>query len=263
MTGRYLLLGMIAGLIAGLLAFGVGKVWGEPPVAAAIAREEATAAPEGPIDAHMHTDMTTAPAGHTHGGHSHGEGDEELVSRGTQAGLGLMTGMLVFGAGLGGAFGLAFALVEGRFSHLGAQGTAAVMAALGYIAVVLVPQMKYPANPPAVGHGETIGMRTQFFFTMLVLSIIAMLISVAIARSGRDRWQSSLIGGVVYLILTAVAASVLPTINEVPATFPGDLLWQFRTISLVVEAVLWAGIGLVFGWLVQRDWSRQGSLQRA
>ena len=35
--GRLLLLGMIAGLIAGLLAFGVARVWGEPPVAAAIA----------------------------------------------------------------------------------------------------------------------------------------------------------------------------------------------------------------------------------
>lgn len=264
MTGRYLLLGMIAGLIAGVLAFGVGKVWGEPPVEAAIAIEEAGSATAAD---HSHAEMTTDaanPAEHqaAPAGHSHGDGEEELVSRSTQAGFGLLIGMMVFGAGLGGIFGLVFALVEGRFSQLSAQGTAAVMAVLGYISVVLVPQLKYPANPPAVGDGETIGLRTQFFFTMLVLSILAMLIAVAIARSGRDRWQAGIIGGIVYLALVTIAGYTLPSFSEVPTTFPGDLLWEFRTIALGIEAVLWAATGLVFGWLVQRSWAQQGRLQR-
>lgn len=256
MTGRYLLLGMIAGLIAGVLAFGVGKVWGEPPIAAAIAIE-ASVGTSAEAE-HSHAETGTEPAGHSH---SHDD-EDALVTRATQAGLGLLTGMVVFGAGLGGAFGLAFALIAGRFSQLTAQGTAAVMALTGYIAVVLVPQMKYPANPPAVGHGETIGLRTQLFFGMLVLSVIAMVIAVAVARSGRDRWQSGILGGLVYLVLIGVAAYVLPTINEVPASFPGDVLWQFRTISIGTAGVLWAALGLLFGWLVQRDSVRQGGLQR-
>ncbi len=251
MTGRYLLLGMLAGLIAGILAFGVGRVWGEPPVAAAIALEEAASAAE--AEPHDHaTDAApgteaAAPA------HSHSHGDEEaLVSRETQAGFGLLTGMAVFGAGLGGLFALAFAFVQGRFSQLSARGTAAAMAAIGYVTVVLVPFLKYPANPPAVGHGETIGLRTQMYFAMVALSLVAMIVSVAVARSGADRWRSGVIGGVAYLVLMVAAGMVLPTINEVPAGFPGDLLWQFRTISLLVEAVLWAGIGVVFGLLAQR-----------
>lgn len=242
MTGRYLLLGMIAGLIAGVLAFGTGKVWGEPPIAAAIAIEEAGAA-------------EAAPAGHSHGtatvAHSHGD-EGEGISRDTQAGIGLLTGMAVFGAGLGGLFALVFAFVQGRVSHLSAQATAAILAGLGYVAVVLVPFLKYPPNPPAVGHGETIGLRTQLFFVMLALSLVAMAISVAIARSGKDRWQSGILGGLAYLALVVVAGYALPTINEVPAGFPGDLLWQFRSVSLVIQAVLWAGIGLIFGQLVQR-----------
>lgn len=260
MTGRYLLLGMIAGMIAGVLAFGVGKTWGEPPVAAAIAIEEANSAAEAPVVAEHSHDTATA-ADHGPAGHSHGD-EEGGVSRGTQAGIGLLTGMVVFGAGLGGLFALAFAFVQDRYSHLPAQGTAAVMALLGYVSVVLVPFLKYPANPPAVGHGETIGLRTQLYFTMLILSLIAMVISVMVARAGRDRWLSGSIGGVVYIVLVTVAGLILPGINEVSEGFPADLLWQFRTVSLIVEAVLWAGTGLIFALLVQRASQRSITRQR-
>lgn len=272
MTGRYLVLGMIAGLLAGILAFGVARVWGEPPVAAAIAIEEAGSAAEEALP-HSHetttgatTDATTeaTPAATEPAGHSHGDDEEEeLVSRSTQAGIGLLTGTTVFGAGLGGLFALAFALVQGRFSRLSAQGTAAAMAAIGYVTVVLVPFLKYPANPPAVGHGETIGLRTQLFFTMVLLSLVAMAVSVAVARAGSDRWRGALAGGTAYLVLMVVAGMVLPTINEVPADFPGDLLWQFRTVSLMVEAVLWAGIGAIFGLLVGRTAPRATGYARA
>lgn len=239
---------MIAGLMAGILAFGVGKVWGEPPVAAAIAIEEAGSAAQPTAEAphdHGHAEAI-APAGHSHGD------DEASISRDTQAGIGLLTGMAVFGVALGGLFALAFALVQGRFSHLSAQATAAAMALIGYVTVVLVPFLKYPANPPAVGHGETIGLRTQMFFAMMVLSLLAAVIAVAVARAGRDRWRSGLMGCATFIALVVIAGSALPVINEVPASFPADLLWQFRTIALIVQAVLWAGIGLFFGLLVEK-----------
>lgn len=283
MTGRYLLLGMIAGLIAGILAFGVGRIWGEPSVEAAIALEEAASAED---QAHDHAEgadhahdaapgtaetVTTQAGADLAGaeaepaGHSHGDGAD--VSRVTQAGVGLLTGMALFGAGLGGLFALIFALVEDRFSRLGARGTAAVMALLGYVSVVLVPFLKYPANPPAVGHGETIGLRTQMYFTMLLLSLVAMAVAVAVARSGQQgggqgRWRAGIAGGVAYVVLVMVAGYVLPVINEVPAGFPGDLLWQFRTIALVVQAVLWAAIGLIFGALAARIHDRPATLLR-
>lgn len=255
---RYLLLGMIAGLIAGVLAFGVGRVWGEPPVAAAIALEEAGSAAEAPAAADHH--HGTAPDSAEPAGHSHS--DEGGISRATQAGIGLLTGMAVFGAGLGGLFALAFALVQGRFSRLSAPGTAAAMALIGYVTLVLVPFLKYPANPPAVGHGETIGLRTQLYFAMIALSLIALVISVAVARGYADRWRGTVLGGLAYVVLMTGAAHVLPAINEVPASFPADLLWQFRSMSLMIEAVLWAGTGLIFGLLVARAQNAGPALQR-
>ena len=140
MVGSLLLRGMLVGVIAGLLAFGVARVFGEPQIDHAIAFEEqhATAAHEAPED--------------------------ELVSRSTQAGIGLLTGMVIYGACIGGLFALVFAYVQGRVSGFRPRGTAALIALAGFVAIILVPQLKYPASPPAVGDPETIQARTVLYF---------------------------------------------------------------------------------------------------
>jgi predicted cobalt transporter CbtA len=48
----------------------------------------------------------------------------------------------------------------------------------------------------------------------------------------------------------------LPGINEVPATFPAQTLWQFRLASLGTEAVLWLTLGLAFGYFTERSLTR-------
>ncbi|MDO5706505.1 MAG: CbtA family protein [Paracoccus sp. (in: a-proteobacteria)] len=254
MMGRLLLLGMLAGLIAGVLAFGVARVWGEPPVAAAIAIEEANAEAE-------HSHAAAPAADHAAGeivapapeaaGHSHG--DEELVSRATQAGLGLFVGMTVFATALGGIFALVFAWAQGRVSDLRPVATTAAIALLGFVAVVLIPALKYPANPPAVGHEDTIGLRTGMYFLMMAISAAAMVVAVLTARRAASGRVGILVGAAIYVAAVAVAMQVLPRINEVPADFPADVLRQFRVVSLVIEAVLWGVTGLLLGWLIERD----------
>lgn len=241
--GRLLLLGMIAGLIAGLLAFGVARVWGEPPVAAAIAIEEAQAAAEHVDDVAVGTEQ---PAAHTHGG------EDELVSRPTQAGIGLFTGMIVFATALGGVFALVYAWAHGRLSDLSPLATAGAIAVLGYVSVTLVPGLKYAANPPAVGSPETIGMRTGLYFLMLAISIAGMVAAVVVARRVTDHRLGWLAGGATYAGIVVLAALILPVVREVPADFPAEVLQQFRTVSLLLNAILWGGTGLIFGWLVGR-----------
>lgn len=260
MTARLLLLGMIAGLIAGVLAFGAARVWGEGPVAAAIALEEAASAGQvASVGDHSH--LSGGPAAVVQGAevpagaiHSHGTADDGGgISRATQAGIGLFTGMAVYGTALGGVLALVLAVVQGRGSHMPPRATAGLIALLGFTAVVLVPQLKYPANPPAVGNGETIGLRTGMFFLMLAISIAGMALAAAIARApGADRWRGALTGAAVYGGIVLAAGMLLPRINEVPDSFPASLLWEFRTAALLVDAVLWGAIGLILGWLVER-----------
>ncbi|TGV74269.1 hypothetical protein EN801_040340, partial [Mesorhizobium sp. M00.F.Ca.ET.158.01.1.1] len=108
--------------------------------------------------------------------------EPEMVSRATQAGIGLATGVLVYGAALGGLFSLVFAYAYGRLGSLGPRGTSALLALLGFLAVIVVPGLKYPANPPAVGNPETIAYRTELFFIMIVVSIAAMVAAVGLAQ---------------------------------------------------------------------------------
>ncbi len=224
--------GMLVGLLAGLLAFGFAWVFGEPQVNLAIGFEE-----------HIHQ-----MAGEAH--------EPELVSRAVQGTIGLLTGMAVYSCAVGGIFSLAFAYAYGRIGELSARGTAAVLAVSGFVALILVPQIKYPANPPSIGDPETIGSRTALYFTMIALSVIAAVAAISTARLLVRRlgnWNSALVAGASYVIVVAVVMSILPSVNEVPADFSATALWNFRLASLGLEAVLWTTLGLAFGIVAEKQ----------
>src|ERR1700759_2775373 len=138
MVGALLVRGMLAGILAGLLCFGFLKAFGEPQVDGAIAFE--TQMEKAKAAAHEHDHSRDAAGGHGHQ-HSH-EVDEaeqpELVSRATQAGLGLFVAVMVYCTAFGGLFALAFAFAYGRVpGALTPKGMAALLASLGFIAIYL------------------------------------------------------------------------------------------------------------------------------
>ncbi|MER7658494.1 CbtA family protein [Streptomyces albidoflavus] len=225
--------GMLAGLAAGVAALLVAYFLGESRVDAAIALEE-----------------------HAAGGHhDHGGGEEELVSRALQATGGLATGVLVFGVAIGGIAAIAFCVALGRIGRFGPRATAAFVALGGLIAVYVVPFLKYPANPPAVGDGDTIGKRTALFFLLVLLSVLLAVGAVLLGRRLAPRlgnWNATVAAGAAFLLAVTLAYVFLPSYNEVGPDFPGQLLWQFRLATLAVQAVLWTVFGLVFGALAER-----------
>lgn len=247
MVGNILLRGMLVGLVAGLLTFAFLKTFGEPQVDRAIAFESQIddAKAKAAADEAVAKGLPAPPA----------EADEEIVSRPTQAGIGLFTGVMVYCTAFGGLFALAFALVYGRMGSLGPRATSALLAGAGVVAVYVVPNLKYPANPPSVGDPDTIGMRTGLYFAMIALSLAAMIASAMLRNrlvASQGRWNASLWAGAFYLVAMALAAALLPAINEVPAQFPAVTLWAFRMASLGSQVILWTTLGLMFGGLTHR-----------
>ena len=231
MVGKLLVRGMLAGIAAGLLTFSFAKVVGEPQVDQAISFEQKADEAKG-----------EAP-------------EPEIVSRHTQASWGLLTGVVTFGAAVGGLFSLVFAYAYGRVGTVGARQLSAWLALAAFVAVVLVPNIKYPANPPSVGDPDTIGIRTGLFFSMIAVSIAAMVFSWkvrkhAIARLGQ--WNASIVAALVFIVIVAAVQIALPVINEVPATFPAVLLWKFRIAAIGMQVIMWTTIGLLFGALAER-----------
>ncbi len=248
--------GMLVGAVAGLLAFGFARAFGEPGIDRAISFEEMTkTAPQAHGEAHTHGDA------HTHSeSQAHEAPEPELVSRTTQSGVGLLTGVLVYGAAVGGLFALVFAFAYGRVGRLGPRAAAALLALGAYVAVVLVPNIKYPANPPAIGHADTIGSRTALFFLMILISVFALALAVTLARrlaAQFGAWNATILAGAAFVVVIAVAEYALPAINEVPDQFSAAVLWRFRVASLGIHAVMWTTIGLLFGALTERAMAAQ------
>jgi predicted cobalt transporter CbtA len=221
----FLIRGLLAGLLAGLVAFGVAYVVGEPSVNAAIAIEESA-----------------------HGG-------EELVPRSLQSTVGLLTGTTVAGVTLGGLVGVLSALALGRLGRLGVRGVSLSLAAMGFVSVSLLPFVAYPPNPPAVGHPETIGTRTELYFIVVAISIIAAVTAVVVGRrlaAQWGAWYATLSAIVGYLLVTLTAIALLPSYSEVPADFPATVLYEFRMASLVTQLALWVTLGVTLGELLYR-----------
>ncbi|TJZ58887.1 hypothetical protein FCH28_01650 [Streptomyces piniterrae] len=222
--------GMLAGLAAGVLALVIAYFLGEPRVDAAIAFEEAHS-------------------------HSHSHGDEvEVVSRGMQSTAGLATGVLVYGVALGGIAALVFCFALGRIGRFGARATAVLVSGAALL-VYLVPFLKYPANPPAVGDPDTIGQRTALYFLMMLLGILLAVGATILGRRLAPKlgnWYATVAGGTAFVVAVGIAYAFLPAYDNVPHGFPGTLLWQFRLSTLAVQLVLWTGFGLIFGHLAER-----------
>ncbi len=231
MTRTLLIRGMGVGLLAGVLAFGIARVLGEGPLSAGVTFETATEA----------TGAVAAP---------------ELVSRTVQSTAGLATGTVVFAVALGGLFGLVYTVAQGRLGSLSARGTALCVAAGGFLALYLLPAVKYPPDPPGTSNATTISDRTQWYGVMLVVSVGVVLAGAVLARRLSARlgaWNAALLAAFGGLVVIMVAYAVLPVIDETPKGFPGDVLWQFRVTSTAIQLTVWITLGLVFGALTERQ----------
>jgi hypothetical protein len=223
-----LIRGMLAGLAAGVLMWAFAYAFGEPQVRAGIAFEEATSPP--PDEA-------------------------PLVSRTMQESLGLLTGTVVYAVAIGGVFALVFAAVHGRIGRGRPRVTAATLALAAFAVIVLVPFLKYPSNPPAVGADETIGYRTRIYFVMLLLSLLSAFAALRIGRDAVKRlgaWNGALVAVAGYIALVAISQLLMPSLDETPPGFSASVIWHFRLASLGTHAVLYATLGLAFGALAER-----------
>jgi hypothetical protein len=251
MMKTLLVRGMLAGLIAGVLAFGFAYAFGEPSVTTAIGLEES--------------------GGHTHS-HSHDAGaapapaeepEEELVPRDIQSTVGLLTGVVVYGVAIGGLLSLAFAFAQGRLGNLRPRVTALLLTGVAFAVVFLVPFLKYPANPPAVGQPGTIGSRTELYFGFVAVSLLVGILATVSGRKLADRfgaWNGFLLAAAGYLVVIGVVAWLMPAVDEVPADFPASTLWSFRTASVGTQVTLWLALGLTFGALAEKSLTRKAAV---
>lgn len=230
--------GIVAGLLGGLLAGLFALVIGEKPLEQAIHMEEADEGVAG-------RGVASLP--------QVGQGDdgEVIVSRRAQR-FGLIAATGVVGVALGGIFGVVFAMLGVTPSPWLASLKLGLVA---WLAVALLPSLKYPANPPGVGEPATVGARSGWYLTAVLLSL-----ATALATWGLNRRLRT--GGVAvvkrHLLASVTAAAGLALVAALPATsdpvrVPAALLWDFRLSALGTSATLWFALAAVFGLLGERS----------
>ncbi|WP_121012169.1 CbtA family protein [Saccharothrix australiensis] len=241
-----LLRGIGAGGVAGLLAGLVGLVVVEVPIRAALAVEEARAAAE--------------PAGS--GGHDHGE----LVGRGAQLVGGVLAAVIV-GLAVGALFATAYAGSRRWFAGRPPFSRSVSLAAAVFGAAALLPAVKYPANPPAVGDPATVGYRTVLYLGLIAAGLLV--VAGASLLASRLGHLSGPVRSTVVALAVVAAGTLLLLVfpappDAIPADMPSAVLWEFRLASLAETATLWLGLGVVFGLLVdpavRADKVREGAV---
>jgi len=221
---------MLAGLIGACVAATFALLFAEPQIDVAVA-----------LEAHRAAHAMAA--------------DVELVSRATQKTWGLYTAMGLYGTALGGLLAIVFAGLYGRLARVGPRSLALLLALAAFVVIVLVPAIKYPPTPPAVGLHETVRLRTAAYFAMLALSVAAATLGLWSFRrlAGRVAALDRLLVALgVYVGAVALVQTLLPVIDEVPAAFPATLLWQFRLAAVGTQAVFWLVTADLFGRTAER-----------
>lgn len=235
--GRGLVAGGLAGLASGLFSL----LLAEPLMDRAIRLEEKRSQAE------------EAAHGHQHGGAAEAE---ELFTRGTQH-FGLVVTAVVVGLSVGVFFALAHALVQ-RVQRVPSPSPdgggrpwerGLLLACAGFLALSLLPALRYPANPPGVGDSGTVSERQALWLAALAIGVLGLALAwqlhLRMGRAGRGTPARQL-AATAAVVGTLAVLFLLPD-NPDPVPVPASLLWDFRVLSLAAQALMWGVLGACFG----------------
>jgi predicted cobalt transporter CbtA len=152
----------------------------------------------------------------------------------------------VLGMSMGALFGIVFAYA--RPSLPGSTNKKKALALAGIMGFVLfiVPALKYPANPPAVGDPETIYYRQALYVAFLAISGFSALgLAILFKRMGGTSARAAISCGI-YAVVMIVAFLAMPS-NPDKVTAPMDLVSNFRIASALTMSAFWGVLGIVLG----------------
>lgn len=140
-------------------------------------------------------------------------GDPAEFSRSTQHWGGMVAAVL-FGLAMGVVLGVAVAALHHRIRARSEFERAAKVAAGAFVALVLIPGLKYPPNPPTVGNPDTIENRSIEYLLLMAVSISIVFLGWYVwewlTARGILGAQRFLAGGGAFLVMVTAAFVLWP-----------------------------------------------------
>jgi len=152
----------------------------------------------------------------------------------------------VLGLSIGSLFGIVFAYARGSIPGSSNKRKALLLAGVIWFVLFIVPALKYPANPPAVGDPETIYYRQQLYIAFIAISGFSALGLAFLYRKMGTLQAKKAIIPAAYAAITAGAYLALPS-NPDAISAPMDLVISFRLVSAFTMSAFWGVLGITLG----------------
>lgn len=224
-TLAFILITLISGAIAGTILGLINQLLVEPYIDQAIEIEvQNTVASGEPVDL-----------------------DELVQYRLWQKGGEIVAGTIL-GTSISALFGIVYVYSRDSLPGSNNKKKGLIFAGIMFFVIFLIPAMKYPANPPAVGHPETIEYRESLYIGMLVISgFTALGVAILYRSLGQNHKESrKIIVPAIYAVIIALAFTVLPN-NPDEVAISADLLMNFRIVTTITMGIFWGALGILLG----------------
>ena len=157
----------------------------------------------------------------------------------------------MYGVSLSALFGIVFVYSRRSLPGFTNKKKALFLAAIMFFVIFLIPALKYPANPPAVGNPSTIYYREMLYVGFIAVSGFS---ALALALSYRKlktylsekKTTVMLIVSLIYTIIMIGAYMAFPP-NPDKVTIPINLIISFRIASVCSIGIFWGVLGMIVG----------------
>lgn len=222
-AGTFIAITLLSGAIAGAILGTINQVIVEPYIDAAIDIENQNAISSGEI-----FDPT-----------------DYAAYRIWQKSGGIAAGA-VLGMSVGALFGVVFAYSRPSLPGSSNKKKAIILAGIMGTVLFIIPALKYPANPPAVGDPDTIYYRQTLYVAFLAISGFSALgLAMLYRKMGSSQTKRALVLGAYAAIMTSAFMLMPPNPDQITVSM--DLVTGFRIASAMTMITFWGVLGLIFG----------------
>ncbi len=151
---------------------------------------------------------------------------------------------VILGVSIGSLFGIVYALSRDSIPGNHDVKKTMILAGIMWLSIYLIPFLKYPANPPTVGDGETVVLRSILYLVFIAISGLSVVGFYKVSQKLEK--NKKLLAVVGYGVFISVVYVVMPE-NPDKITAPMDLVNEFRIMSALGVTSFWISIGIILG----------------
>ena len=151
---------------------------------------------------------------------------------------------VILGISVGSLFGIVFALSRNSLPGNNVIKKAVILSGIMWLTLYIIPFLKYPANPPTVGDGETVVLRAILYLSFITISGLGAIAFYRLSKKFQNK--KKLVALIGYAVFISGVFFAMPE-NPDEITAPMNLVNEFRLMSMLGVSSFWISVGIILG----------------